>query len=298
MDIEKLKKLVKEGKNYSELSEELGVSKSWIRKQCKDLGINPTLEIAQTNNPETAAKIENLLNEGKTNTEISKILGISPGAVRRCTTEVLKRETNSVKAKKIKEVNLTQEQLEIIYGSLLGDLCITKTKKLARFIISQGGTHEQYFDHLYSKFEGLMGKVSKTPRFDKRTNKYYNKFVAKALAHEKYLEIYNEIYINGVKTITKEWLDKLTPRSIAYWFMDDGSIRGVFATNSFTKEGCEMLVDFLWSKFKIKARTKQVVNHVLIDQYIVIIDRVYLLKFEDLIRPYMVESMKYKLYHK
>lgn len=38
---------------------------------------------------------------------------------------------------------------------------------------------------------------------------------------------------NGIKTITKSWLNKLTERSLAFWFMDDGSNSGILATNCF-----------------------------------------------------------------
>jgi len=83
-------------------------------------------------------------------------------------------------------------------------MCISKTKKLARAIISQGGNQEEYFDHKCKIFENILGKTCKTPRYDKRTKKYYNKFIAKTLSHEVFLKIREELYPNDIKTVTKE----------------------------------------------------------------------------------------------
>lgn len=295
MDIEKLTKLVNEGKTYPELAKELGYGRPYLNQVCKKLGLKPKMAIAQTNNVETAERVRELVEKGLTNTEISKELGISTGAVRRCTTKVLGLETNSVKAKKIKDVNLTDEQLEIIYGGLLGDMCVSKTQKLARLTLSQGGGHEEYFDHLCSKFPGLLGRVNKTPRFDNRTKLFYNKFAVKFLAHETYLKIHNLCYPNGIKTVSKEWTDKLTARSIAYWFMDDGAKNGIFATNGFTKEDVELLQEMMLEKFNIRTCVKKVtLKDPAKDQYLLIVFKDDLYFFEKLIEPYVVKSMRYK----
>lgn len=129
---------------------------------------------------------------------------------------MLGKETNSIKAKSLKTIELTDEQLEIIYGSMLGDLCLTKTAKKARFIIHQGGNHELYFDHLCEIFKPLLGRVNKRLRYDLRTKKSYNAFSVKFLAHSLYLRFYDFFYKNGVKTVTQEWVNKLTEKSIAY----------------------------------------------------------------------------------
>lgn len=171
MNIEKLKKLVKEGKYYDEIALELHCAKSTVQKYCKELGLVAKTKIIRRNDPEMVQKVEDLFNQGKTNQQIADELGICATTVRRYITKLLKKESNSVKKKSIKEVQLTQEQWEIIYGGLLGDMNISKTEKLARLAINQGGIHEAYFDHLCSKFPGLLGKINKTPRYDKRTKK-------------------------------------------------------------------------------------------------------------------------------
>ena len=50
--------------------------------------------------------------------------------------------------------------------------------------------------------------------------------------------IHKKIYINGKKTVTREFLNNLKELGLAIWFMDDGSIcRSKKKTNSFSKDG-------------------------------------------------------------
>ena len=87
----------------------------------------------------------------------------------------------------------------------------------------------------------VLGKINKSDRYDKRTDKWYHRYAVRLLAHPYFTELYNQFYVNGVKTVTQEWCDKLTAESIAFWFMDDGCNSGTLATNSFSKEECELL---------------------------------------------------------
>ena len=212
---ELLPELIRAGNNFVQIAHILGCDNSTVSRKVKDLGLEGNIKICKANDSELIKKVDALHAEGKTNSEIAKILNICATTARRYTT-LLGKQTNSVKAKSIKKVNLSPEQEEIIFGCMLGDMSICKTKKLARIVISQGGVHESYFDHLCNTFKGLLGKINKDPRFDKRTNKWYNKYVVKFLAHEDYLSLYQYFYPNGRKEITQKWIDKLTPRSIAY----------------------------------------------------------------------------------
>lgn len=74
--------------------------------------------------------------------------------------------------------------------------------------------------------------------------------------------------------------------------MDDGSCRGIFATNCFSKNECEMLQDMFLTKFNIKTRLYCSPNS---NQYTLCIKQESLLDFENLIKPYIIPSMEYKL---
>lgn len=295
INLNELRTQIESGLNYSQLAKIFNCNERTIEKYAKKLGLVVKTKITKRNDPVILEKIKTMVESGKTNNEIAKELRISPTTVRRYTKELLGKDTNSIKAKSVKDVCLTDEQLEIIYGSLLGDMSISKTKNLARISITQGGSHEDYFDFICSKFEGLLGKISKEPRFDNRTKKWYNKFIVRFLAHKQYLSIYNLIYKNGVKTITQEWLNKLTPKSIAYWFMDDGSRSGDLATNCFTLQEVELCQKWFKDKFNIDTRIRKIANK---EQWLLIICVNSRQNFDDLIRPYIHKSMLYKLKYK
>lgn len=240
IDKEKLLELHVSGKTCQEIRDELGYSLTTIRKYIRDAGYVPNSKICKLDDA-ILNDVSRCLDEGKTNKEIATELGISPTTTRKYTKEILNRQTNSVKHHRVASIELTQEQLEVLYGSLLGDMCITKSKNLCRVCINHGGDQEAYFDHKCTIFDGLLGKISKTPRYDKRTNKYYNKFAVRLLSHSTYNKLYDQLYVNGIKTLTREWLDKVTPRGLAFWFMDDGCNSGTLATNCFTLDECKTI---------------------------------------------------------
>lgn len=287
---EKLLELHLAGKTCQEIRDELGYSLTTIRKYIKESGYETNTSISRIN-ASVLSNIEELLNEGKTNSEIATSLNMSPTTIRKYTQEVLGRQTNSVKHHRIKEIVLTAEQLEVLYGSLLGDMCITKSDTLCRVVISHGGEQEAYFDHKCEVFKGLLGKVSKKPRFDSRIGKYYNKFVVRTLSHEVYIDLYNKLYVNGVKVLTKEWLNKVTPRGLAYWFMDDGCNSGTLATNCFTLDECILIQDWLLERYNIETTIQKAANN----QHVVYIKKCSRKDFCALVSPYFVPSMLYKL---
>ena len=75
--------------------------------------------------------------------------------------------------------------------------------------------------------------------------------------------------------------------------MDDGSNNGVIATNSFNEYENDLLVSFLKEKFNINSHKR--INK--LNQYIIQIEASSRHDFENLISPYFVETMKYKLKH-
>lgn len=271
-----------------EIGKILNCNRNTVTNYLKKLGLIP-----YTIRSKNISKISKLLDEGKTNLEIAKILDLSPTTVRKYTKEYLHRDTNSIKTKCItkEKLTLTDTQLEVLYGSLLGDMCITKETKNARISITHSGLQEEYFDYKCNIFKNLIGKVDKSDRYDKRTNKYYKKCAVRLLAHPLYNELYNTLYINGIKTITRDWLDKLTPLSIAIWFMDDGSNCGTIATNCFSIEECELIKTWFLEKYNIQTSIHKAANN----QHVL-----YILKnsrniFYDLVIDYFIPSMYYKL---
>lgn len=114
--------------------------------------------------------------------------------------------------------------------------------------------------------------------------------------------VLNTCIKNNKKYVTKEWCNLLTPLSLAFWYMDDGSIENAdsdslkpkisIATNNFSIEEVQNLSDCLWDKFRIKCeiRTKESYKGNVLIMNTEATDR-----FCWLIAPYICNSMKYKL---
>lgn len=295
--IQNVLELHKNNFTVQQICNEIGnnLSPATVRRYLTDNGLTTNTLKIKPNSVEIAEKVKEYNLGGKTTQQIADLLGISSKTVRNYTNK-LGLEINSLKSKPIakKDLVLSDIQLEILYGSLLGDMCLSDGWKNVRPSISQGGEQEAYFDYKCSFFPGLLGKISKEPRFDKRTNKYYNKFAVRLLAHPLYTEIKKELYPNNVKTVTQEWLDKITPRGLAFWFMDDGSNNGCLATNSFSYEEHLLIKEWFKNEYDIDVNIHKVnlKNKI---QYNIFILSKSRLHFEKLIFPYMIPSMYYKL---
>lgn len=245
---------------------------------------------------EVIQQIINLNKEGYTNKEIGEKLDMVPSTVRKYV-ELNGLESNSKRTKTLtkKDITLTEEQWEVLYGSLLGDMSLDINWKNARPIISQGGEQEEYFNYKCSIFSNLIGKPSKKDRFDKRTNKWYHKYVVKFLTNPIYTKLREKLYPNGVKTVTQEWLDKITPRGLAFWFMDDGCNCGTIATNCFSYEEIELIQAWFLAKYNISTTIRKQMSKKGIYQYLIYIKTESRPHFYELVKPYFIPSMEYKL---
>lgn len=140
----------------------------------------------------------------------------------------------------------------------------------------------------------MIGSINKKDRYDSRTKKWYHRYTVKFLAHPLFLELYNTLYPNGVKTVTKDWLSKITPRGLAFWFMNDGTNAGTIAINSFTKSEGELIVNWFLEKWGIKCTLQKSTNNGHL-QHLLYIRRESRPIFYNLIEPYVIPSMLYKI---
>ena len=159
----------------------------------------------------------------------------------------------------VKGKTLTKEQKEYIYGTMLGDgnLYCKRRKGYPSIRLAQSIKHEEYIDWMQESLYNLdlwkQETYAPSPHYPERLYKHIklNSKVDPCLD-----EIRWNCYPNYKKTVTKEWVSKLTPLSISAWMMDDGSwtfyrhnkelIEGfIFCTDDFSKEECGLLVDKL-----------------------------------------------------
>ena len=121
---------------------------------------------------------------------------------------------------------------EIIIGLLLGDGHIQTRNGNSRFIYAQSSLrkyHLNYFYHIFELFKPFLSKnfEAKSRSFlDNRNNNIYTSISFTTLTLPCF-DIYKNLFYNlNNKKIVPSNIDQLlTPRGLAYWIMDDGSLQ-------------------------------------------------------------------------
>ncbi len=110
-----------------------------------------------------------------------------------------------------KLVKITSRQEEILRGSLLGDAFLGPE---GTFDIQHSTKQFGYLLWLFKNLQPYFGEIRNT-----RTCKRI-----RSCSHAFGDDLRTEYYTGGRKTVTRDILNKLTPLSIAVWFMDDGLV--------------------------------------------------------------------------
>jgi len=186
-------------------------------------------------------------------------------------------------------IKLTEIQREILIGVLLGDASISlrNGKPVYSIKFEQGIANIDYINHLYLIFEPFVGQIPL---------EYKNKSIWFRTYRHVCFKFYYDIFycgVNSVKKVPKNISKFLTPRSLAYWYMDDGGLTGskiYLHTQGFVFSDQEFLRDVLKEKFGIITNLHK--DKIYYKLY-VISDSAPL--FISLIKPYILPCFEYKL---
>lgn len=124
----------------------------------------------------------------------------------------------------INNIPLSQEQQQLILGSLLGDGYCNRNRQFIRFY--HCGKQREYLEYKYSFFnsneiygiykrnykEGYIGYSFEFPNIKHKYDNLYS-YIGKHLYSN-----------NGRKKISLSYLENLTSLGLAFWWMDDGSL--------------------------------------------------------------------------
>lgn len=198
-----------------------------------------------------------------------------------------------------RNIPYTHEQKEILFGTLLGDGGIYKRKNKVKTChtyfgrINHGINQIEYANYIRSFFSSelisdLRKYLIKASKLVKKDRWLYSFDFKDNYALK---ELYDMFYINGGKKDIPEDLSLLTPRAMAFWFMDDGSCCSkhsiVIATMSFSLSGLLRLQQYLLDTYNIKTIIRKDFTLYIMAESAPI--------FYNLIKPYMHESLIYKL---
>lgn len=291
---EKIKELYLSGKTCKEIGNELNLSEKTVGYHLKQMNIK-----TRSQKKINQEKFEELWNQNKSDKEIADYFGVEKNTIKSFRT----RGENAGKFKRTNNFSeqehvLTDLQEQFIYGSLLGDLSIGKTDSQhpnSRLYI----VHSEKQKELFMKKVEILGEFMGTYRLtnltpDKRTGKIYATYRGNSKAHPIFNKIRDLLYINNIKTITQSFLDKIhSPIALAYWFMDDGTYIGNLATNNFSEQEVDLLINWLKETWNIDCSKE--INKQSTIQYVIHIKGSSRKHFEKLIFPYIIPSMYYKL---
>lgn len=190
--------------------------------------------------------------------------------------------------------------ISIIFGTLLGDGYAEKRilGKGTKISFYQEKSHKHYLLWLHLIVSNLGYCSQIVPRVLTRWNtkgelRFYLRFHTYTYSSLNW--VYESWYINGIKRVPLNIQDYFTPLALAIWSMDDGSKAGSgfkFSTNSFTHEDCIFLTKVLYRSFNIKANVHSAGVK---NEYVIYILSESMPLFRNIVTPFFVPSMLYKL---
>lgn len=189
-----------------------------------------------------------------------------------------------------------QDILSVVIGSLLGDgYANARTIEGTRISYRQSEVHKDYLFWLY-EFYSLRGYCSnlKPRKYTRRLKgKEFYGYEFNTFTFRSFNWIHKLFYKNGVKYINPDLELYLTPLALAILIMDDGGWTGNgvrIATNCFKLEEVKILAKMLVKLYGLNYTIQTIEGH-----YSIYITKDSIPKLRNLVLPYVVPSMKYKL---
>lgn len=188
-------------------------------------------------------------------------------------------------ARKNLKLDVSDRQIQILIGCLLGDAYLTKLGKIQ---IEQSDKQKDYIDWKYQELASISyGFPKEVVRFDKKDSRVTKSF--RFWTRQYFRSLRDKFYQGKQKIFPEDLSNLITPLTIAVWYMDDGCYskgQCIFSTESFDETGREALIEKL-KFFGIDGNLKnsgklRIRSH-------------SLPKFFELVKPYIHQSMYYKL---
>ena len=200
----------------------------------------------------------------------------------------------------INNIPLSQEQQQLVLGSLLGDGYCNRKRQIIKF--SQCEKQKEYLEYKYSFFnsdevygiykreykEGYIGYSFEFPNIKHKYDTLYS-YIGKYLYSNE-----------GRKKISPSYLKELSPLGLAIWWMDDGSLCnskgnrwGKLCTECFNYEEHILLQKYFKEKWNIDVKiTKEKDKY-----YFINFNATALRKLISIIYKYVLEvpCMVYKI---
>lgn len=196
-----------------------------------------------------------------------------------------------------RKLKLSLEQREILVGLLLGDGCLETQNggRTYRLKIEQSIAHGEYVRKLHSLFTGWVLSPPRIRQVNSRGH-FSENLVFQTVSHPEFCFYANQFYLERKKRVPVLTEPMLTPRGLAFWFMDDGSIKSkeskgiLLNTQGFSESCVQRLIQVLQGKFDLQCQKREQK-----DGFQIYISGQSFEKFVELVDPYIISEMRYKI---
>jgi hypothetical protein len=190
-------------------------------------------------------------------------------------------------------LKLSNIQREVLVGLLLGDAHLETQNRgrTYRVKFEYGAKHREYAEHLYGLFQRWVLSPPQRKLDDSHDNVWFQ-----TVSHPAFRFYAHQFYDGHQKCVPRNIHRLLTARSIAYWFMDDGSIKSreskgvIFNTQGFARKDVKRLVDVLCSRFNLEASERRQP-----DGWQVYVSGKSYERFRQIVGAYIHQSMLHKV---
>lgn len=195
---------------------------------------------------------------------------------------------------------MNKKQKSLLVSMTLGDGYIDKDNYLS---IQHGAKQKDYLEHKKNLLIQNGLKTSRTYNVSRWRIAYrFNCVEPHILKHYKH-----SFYPNRNKTITRHLLNQLDEEGLAVWFMDDGCCikrykngfgNGRYlqiSTNCFTLKEHEVIVKYFKVVWNIEVMIKACKRRDRALSYCLRFNVENSKKFIEIIKPFVIDSMKYKI---
>lgn len=195
-------------------------------------------------------------------------------------------------------IKLPNYYKSIIIGLLLSDGWLTiasKTTKNARLGFKQTINNVPYVWFVFNELSHYCSSYPNISESNRLGKVYYGLVFFFTRTLPCFTELYQLFYINKVKVIPENIYNLLTPVALAHLIMGDGGFKskGIYiCTDSYSTQDVVRLMNVLIIRYDLKCTLHKASNKC---GYIIYISRNSLYKVKEIVKPYFIPSMVYKL---
>lgn len=195
-------------------------------------------------------------------------------------------------------LQLNDLQREVLFGILLGDACLETQNRgrTFRLKVEQAAQHEAYVRHLHELFRDWVLTPPRQRSVTASNGSVTASWVFSTVSHSAFRFFAHQFYGDEGKRVPELLHRWLTPRGLAYWFMDDGSMKSsqskgvIFNTQGFVRNDVDALARLLHSKFGLQATPRHQS-----DGWQIYVSGASFKTFLGLVESHVILEMRYKL---